>query len=356
MWGTEVSQRFAIPLGVNDSLLVYDGHSWDLVGLRGETAEGVATYSDGASFSDGATVVVGEVCDNTCSPVLLKQDRFGGRWSEVMLDVGLGIPGRQDQSTCAGRRFTWGQGELGLGRTRQGVHGVSGDDYYVWGSWGVCTNAIERGPNRTCPVGHPCTWHVLDGVPHPVRELLGLSVVRMAVVDDTYYALGADGSVWRRVEGSWRHVAGLPFARITRVAATRDGHVSSAFPDGSPSRLDWSDRTGTYRTPPVPGASDSTSVTQIVVTDDALAVLTSEGLAYLAQCAVSGGEQTQTGESRLDCHAWERINSQGDIFSDLASFPDGTLIGLEAVGKVTVRSGAVTRVERLPDVAREDTL
>jgi hypothetical protein len=355
VWGSDVNHRFALPSMPSDSLLVFDGISWKLVDILGGRFSGRPSYNAGATFGDGATVVVGEECmeRERCRPLILEQDRFDGGWRRVPIPAGIGIPIAVERDTtgrCDPGRFSLGE-----------VAGRARSDYIVWGAWLTCDVASPEREASGCPPGQPCVWQVDDGRLKPVEELLGETVQAVVYMDTTAYALVDDGTLWRRVGGHWRRITRVPGLPPRRVGASPQliVRVVGGTIRYEPGR---GDSLSHYFVSPeigVPtGVAEATPPRQLVVRDSSAALLTADGSAFISRCRMVRPVRSaaRVSELTLRCPKWSRLPPAPRLIAGVDFLADGRLVGVGARGlAVTWRNGAV-ETELLPEAARGDSL
>jgi len=353
IWGRDMDHRFAIAVEQRDSLLRYDGMSWTAMDILGPTSAHPA-YSGGATFPDGATVVVGSECitEERCRPIIVGQKRFDAPWLRVAVPEGRGMPvefPRDTAGQCDPGRFDLG-----------GVAGRSRDDHLVWGRWLSC----DRPPGAGCPPKQPCVWQIREGRLSPVEDLVGHVVQQVVYIDTAAYALLDDGMVWRRVGSRWRAVTRVPMP-IQLVGASPFVMMRS---NGGEIRYapGLSDTLSPFFTSPLSVEPDrSVAPRQIVVADTTAAMLTHDGAVLVSRCrrvrgtrGEAGVPQSATGAAAmvLRCPKWSALpNAQGRI-SAIAVLSNGRVIGVGPRGFVVSWGDGRSVYEQLPGRARNDSL
>ena len=238
VWGTDLSHRFAIPSS-GESLLAFDGISWNPVPVSSGESAGRLVYQTGATFQDGATVVLGDECldDESCRPFLLQQDTVGRPWRRVSIPEAVGVPQRFTADTgnvCDPSQFAFAE-----------VFGRSGEDYVVTGYWSTCEPGLEKlGRASGCPAGQPCTWRMRRGRLEPVEDFLGEIVLAVGYMDTSAFALLDDGTLLAAYRGS--------LATVTQVGTCLPGWWEPAHAWSCESKVETSD-TSRARATPNPG-------------------------------------------------------------------------------------------------------
>jgi hypothetical protein len=342
VWGADISRRFAIPSRPSDSLLVYDGISWDLVDIFPNRSLGTPLYRVGTTFPDGTSVVVGEVCDEVkrCSPLIIQQDTFGGPWQVVSTPSAIGIPLLQQRDTsswCDPDRFTL-----------DGAYGTALRDYYVWGSWDMCERAASG-----CPPDRPCVWHVEDGDLHPVHDLAGRLVQAMVTLEDADYALLDDATLWRQIGSRWRAVTQVPHLP-TRLAAASEHIVVLAAGSNMHHEPGHGDTASTFFlvSPLAERTVDSMPPRSVVVRDSTIALLAADGSVSISECPVS---HETLGDIRR-CRPWVTLPPAPSAIRAISFLEDGQLLQVGASGLVrTWKRGSLAH-EVVPTEVMGDSL
>ena len=351
VWGTDYQHRFAIP-GSRDSLLAFDGISWSSVAIPGLQGETHPAYQVGASFPDGAVIVVGDECtvDERCRPFLVKQDTVNGPWQRIVLPAMVGIPVTIATDTtegCETSRFTM-----------TGVAGRSRDDYYVWGSWSACDPGQPATETTGCPPNQPCSWHVREGRFHPIPELTGKVLYALGYVGSSTYALLDDGTVTRSIGGQWRamsQVPGLPARLIgssPRMVLRFNG-MDTRYEPG------WMEQQADFEVRPMPDAPPGIAAVpprRLLVSDTVAALLTGHGTVYTALCRDDRVTRPGPPRGALRCDGWRPLASSSPNILDIAILPGGGIIGVGDQGVAVVWRENLSTVERLPPEAKVDSL
>ena len=352
LWGHDANHRFALAWAPTDSLLVFDGISWRPVEPLEGRAPDSAYYAAAATFADGATVLVGYECDRQkwCRPLIVEQDRFGGRWHRVAIPEGAGIPTaprRDTTESCDSSSFSL-----------DGVEGRSRDDYVVSARWGSC---VAGGPTRDtegCPPGQPCYWASSGRGLEPVAELTSRRVAATVFVDDVAYALADDGTVWRRVGGGWRAVTRVPGLPERLVGVSRSLIVRAVGGEITyePGRGDSLSRYFvSYALGAPPGVGARMPPRRLVVSESTAALLTADGSVFVSRCRFVRTTRNRSGRV-LDCPRWEGLPPSPGRVEAITLLADGRVLGVGRRGLAVTWSGSSVRREALPAPAREDSL
>ena len=355
VWGTDMSHRFAIPSS-GESLLAFDGISWNPVPVASGESAGRLVYQTGTTLHDGATVVLGDECldDERCRPFLLQQDTAGRPWRRVSIPEAVGIP----QGFTADTGNVCDPGQFAFAD----VFGRSREDYLVTAYWSTCEPGLERlGSASGCPAGQPCTWRMRRGRLEPVADLLGEIVLAVGYMDTSAFALRDDGTLLRLIEGHWRPV-------------TQVGDLASRMV-GASSRMVVRTKAGDIRYEPGQGDTESRFVRilmdsipesirkgvlprNLIVRDSSAALLTAEGDVFVSRCRMERVAALRTGTPRggLRCSPWIRhLVPRGQVRA-IAFLPDGRLIAVGSHGLALAWNEGSPVTERLPASAANETL
>jgi len=353
MWGSAVNRRFAITTSPNDSLLVYDGVSWDLADPFPTRSRETPQYTAGETLADGSSVLVGESCDgeDRCRPFILEQETWGGAWEQLSIPSRIGVPSTQQRNpnaVCQPNRFSF-----------TSVFGHARDDYYVAGDWLWCDPNAPMRMSGGCPPGQPCLWHVTSGGLEPVESLLARVVVGMVSLRGDDYAVTDDATLWRRVGSEWRVVSQVPGLPARFVAASPlvtgrlrgDRFTFEPGPADTASPVFISPEAGIP-----PGVGPSEPPRRLTIRDTTMVLLTAAGIPYVSRCRMKPDLLDRVRAPRLECLPWEALSAAKDPLLSVDIIEDGTVIGIGGDGLVVAwRDGQVVR-ETIPPAASDDRL
>jgi tRNA A-37 threonylcarbamoyl transferase component Bud32 len=354
VWGMDMSHRFAIPSS-GESLLAFDGISWNPVPVSSGESAGRLVYQTGATFQDGATVVLGDECldDERCRPFLLQQDTTGRPWRRVSIPDAIGIPRiftADTGSLCDPSQFAFND-----------IFGRSGKDYVVSGSWSTCEPGLEKRGASGCPPRQPCTWGMRRGRLEPLADLIGKIVQAVGYMDTSAFALLDDGTLWRLIEGHWRPVTQVGELPSRNVGASPRMVVRMEAGDirYEPGQADDESRFAVIRMDSIPESiSRGVPPRDMVVRDTSAALLSAQGEVFLSHCRMDRVADVRTGTPRgaLRCSPWRQLLVPAGEVRAIAFLPDGRLIGVGSRGLALTWHDRSPVPETLPPSAANETL
>jgi hypothetical protein len=192
----------------------------------------------------------------------------------------------------------------------------------------------------------------------PVADLLGTVVVNVLVTADAVYAVGDDGTVWRRVGATWRSVGEVPHLPHRLVSASprviaRWTGTGITYEPGS------GDTVSMYRRTPLPRLgvrpADVAPPRRLVVADTVLALLTADGRVLSSSCGLVPSV-VGLRDTAVRCAPWRRLPAAAGSIVDVGVLADGGVIGVVSPGLVVTWEGGSARRERLPAGFEGDSL